>query len=80
MPDKKITKEMERAILARVKEEMALPRITRSAREALLAIRKNSKTESGYRHDVARTEKSARARVLESLSTIGSNRHSATAT
>jgi hypothetical protein len=42
MSDKKIAKETERAILARVKEEMALPRITRSAREALLAIRKNS--------------------------------------
>jgi hypothetical protein len=39
MSDKKATKEMERVLLACVKKEMALPRITKSAREALLAIR-----------------------------------------
>ncbi len=38
MPDKKATKEMQRAILDGVKKEMALPRITKSAREALQAI------------------------------------------
>jgi hypothetical protein len=38
MSDKKATKEIERATLARVQREMALPRMTKSAREALLAI------------------------------------------
>jgi hypothetical protein len=38
MSDKKPTKEMDRATLARVKKEMALPRMTKSAREALLAL------------------------------------------
>jgi hypothetical protein len=38
MPDKRTTMEMERAILAGVKKQMALPRITKSAREALFAI------------------------------------------
>jgi hypothetical protein len=38
MPDTKTTKEMQKAILASVKKEMALPRITKSARKALLAM------------------------------------------
>jgi len=38
MPDKKTTKEMQKATLASVKKEMALPRLTKSAREALLAM------------------------------------------
>jgi hypothetical protein len=36
--DKKAKKEMERATLARVKKVMALPRMTKSAREALLEM------------------------------------------
>jgi hypothetical protein len=36
--DKRAKKEIEGATLSRVKKEMALPRITKSARKALLAL------------------------------------------
>jgi hypothetical protein len=38
MPEKKIKEESGRALLARIKKEMALPRITKSAGSALLAL------------------------------------------
>jgi hypothetical protein len=38
MPNKKTMTEMQEAILASVKKEMALPCLTKSARKALLAM------------------------------------------